>query len=956
MNKILQRQLHQYFGELEKVPAGLTGLFNLISDSYDWFEKELETPDHYNGPSKKTVDLNGKRKGEKEEILPEYFRELETLFKNIEEVVFSIDMQHHRLLLISPSCESVCGYSQEDFYQNPGLWLDIIVKEDKVAIIKANHLLREGQLWDGEYRITPKNKAAKWVETKLKPTLDHNGKLLRIDGVTADITSRKQTEERLRQNEERLRAILNNEPECVKVVDISGLLQEMNPAGLKMIDAETEDQVRGNEVIGLIHPDDKEVYLQLHRRVCEGETGTANFRVISLKKKEMWMETHSVPLRNPDGKIYAVLSVTRDITEKRKAEEVSEKKNNELIAIKDELERSERSLKQAQAMAHLGSWEADFDTSESKWSDEMYAIFGVKKDDIAASLDAFLSFVHPDDLENVTAAIRKGEQTLEDYSYSCSIIRRDEVIRHIHADYRYILNPDGKPVQLQGIVHDITDRHGAEEKFKALLEAAPDAMIIANEKGRIVLVNHQTEVLFGYKKDELINKPVEILVPQEFRNKHEGHRGHYHKEPRTRSMGAGLELFAVCKDGTRLPVEISLSPLKTADGILISAAIRDITERKGAEAKLRHNEARLKQAQSIGQMGHWEVNFITNTSAWSDEAYRIYGIEPGDRPLSYKDWLSYIHPGDVDHVLNEINKSQETLSDSSVYHRIVRKDGVVRHVLSEGKYEFDAGDRPVGVYGIVHDVTERKRNEQELRNLNEQLQKRAEELVASNAELERFAYVASHDLQEPLRMISSFLQLLQKKYNKQLDETAGQYISYAVDGAERMKRLILDLLEYSRVGTSRDQFTDTDINEVVGQVLETFNNKIQQTGALVKVHAMPVVKAVRIQMVQLFQNLVSNSLKYNTSPAPEIEIGCEKKDGAWQFFVKDNGIGIDQKYFEKVFAIFQRLHNKNQFSGTGIGLAICKKIAEKHGGNIWVASCPGNGSTFFFTINNELYA
>lgn len=253
-------------------------------------------------------------------------------------------------------------------------------------------------------------------------------------------------------------------------------------------------------------------------------------------------------------------------------------------------------------------------------------------------------------------------------------------------------------------------------------------------------------------------------------------------------------------------------------------------------------------------------------------------------------------------------------------------------------------------YRIVHDITERKRNEQELRNLNEQIKKRAEELAASNAELERFAYVASHDLQEPLRMISSFMQLLQRKYTNQLDETANQYIRYAVDGADRMKKLILDLLEYSRIGTNRDQFTDIDMEEVIGQVMQTFDGRILETGALVKVQSMPVITANRTQMIQLLQNLVGNALKYNNTPVPEVEVGCEEKNDIWQFFVKDNGIGIEQKYFDKVFAIFQRLHNKSQFSGTGIGLAICKKITEKHGGNIWIESDIGKGSSFFFTI------
>jgi PAS domain S-box-containing protein len=244
---------------------------------------------------------------------------------------------------------------------------------------------------------------------------------------------------------------------------------------------------------------------------------------------------------------------------------------------------------------------------------------------------------------------------------------------------------------------------------------------------------------------------------------------------------------------------------------------------------------------------------------------------------------------------------------------------------------------------FVRDITARKTAEQ-------QLNKRAEELAASNAELEQFAYVASHDLQEPLRMVSSFLQLLEKKYAENLDETANQYIQFAVDGSNRMKSLILDLLEYSRVNTSQEQRTAVDMSTIINQVLDTYSCKIVETNASVKVSLMPVARVNKMQMSQLFQNLIGNALKYNRSAQPAIEIGYEEHADSHQFHVKDNGIGIDPKFYERIFIIFQRLHTKNQFSGTGIGLAICKKIVEKHEGRIWVESVPGKGSTFYFTV------
>jgi light-regulated signal transduction histidine kinase (bacteriophytochrome) len=227
-------------------------------------------------------------------------------------------------------------------------------------------------------------------------------------------------------------------------------------------------------------------------------------------------------------------------------------------------------------------------------------------------------------------------------------------------------------------------------------------------------------------------------------------------------------------------------------------------------------------------------------------------------------------------------------------------------------------------------------------------------MAASNAELERFAYIASHDLQEPLRMVSSFLQLLQKKYKGQLDEKADQYIHYAVDGAERMKALIMDLLEYSRAGSSKETFGRVETETIVKEVGDIFREKIIAARAQVDISSLPVVWGDKVQLLQLFQNLLSNALKYHADRTPVIRICAREEPGCWLFSVEDNGIGIDPQFSDKIFIIFQRLHNKTDYSGTGIGLAICKKIVERHGGRIWVESSPDQGSTFYFTIGKKM--
>lgn len=250
-----------------------------------------------------------------------------------------------------------------------------------------------------------------------------------------------------------------------------------------------------------------------------------------------------------------------------------------------------------------------------------------------------------------------------------------------------------------------------------------------------------------------------------------------------------------------------------------------------------------------------------------------------------------------------------------------------------------------------NDITGRKSIEEKLTSLYQSLESRALELATSNNDLQRFVHVATHDLQEPLRMVSSFTQLLKKKYEKQLDEQANEYINYAVEGATRMKKLILDLLEYSKFSSNREEFTQTDMNEVLAEVCNKHSDDIKANEIEIISQELPEIKAKTMLMIQLFDNLFGNAIKYRSNCKPVIKIRCIEKEDHFLFCISDNGIGIDKKYSEKIFVLFQRLHNNNEtYEGTGVGLAVCKKIVELHNGTIWVESVLGKGSAFYFTI------
>jgi PAS domain S-box-containing protein len=377
-------------------------------------------------------------------------------------------------------------------------------------------------------------------------------------------------------------------------------------------------------------------------------------------------------------------------------------------------------------------------------------------------------------------------------------------------------NPSGFLQGFSEISRDLTERSESEVKYRGLLEAAPDAMVVVNQTGEIVLLNAQAENQFGYHRDELLGQKVKNIIPEGFAERLITDATRTVAEALAQQIGTGIELSGRRKDGTKFPIEIMLSPLESPDGILVTAAVRDISVRRAAEELL---------VKTVG------------------------------------------------------------------------------------------------------------------------------DLKRSNEELQQFAYVASHDLQEPLRMVASYTQLLEKRYKGQLDSDANEFIAFAVDGCNRMKGLIEDLLAYSRAGMSDQLPCRISGENALGEALTNLRAAVEESGAVVTHDALPTVTTNSTQLTQIFQNLVGNAIKYRGAEPPDIHVSAIRNGGnEWTFSIRDNGMGIDPQYFERIFVIFQRLHGREEFEGTGIGLAVCKKIVEQIGGRIWVESQIKKGSTFYFTL------
>ena len=504
---------------------------------------------------------------------------------------------------------------------------------------------------------------------------------------------------------------------------------------------------------------------------------------------------------------------------------------------------------------------------------------------------------------------------------------------------------------LVATISDITAQHDAEtrlreseRRFRNTFELAGSGMAHIGLDRRFIRVNRRLCEILGYSEAELleltgrkISHPDDLdIINRERPRLYAGEIGAVRVEKRY-----------LRKDGSVVWVKFSMTVERDAQGkpLYEIGVYDDVTAQRETETALRQSEARFRQTFELAASGICHVvdgRFVRVNRSLCE----ILGYAEHELLGKHVKELSHAEDRDVTDADRARIRAGE-LEQARFEKRYVRGDnGQVVWCDVAIALVRDAAGAPLYEVAIFDDITERKR-------ADAALQQAHEELKRSNAELEQFAYVASHDLQEPLRMVASYTQLLARRYDARLDGDAREFMAYVVDGATRMKQLIEDLLAYSRVGTKGREFRPVSCEEALRRALFNLRTAAEEAGAVVTNDPLPTLSADEAQLVQLLQNLVGNALKFRSASVPRIHLKATELDHEWQFEVRDNGIGIEPQYFERIFMVFQRLHNKGEYPGTGIGLAICKKVVERHGGRIWVESRLGAGSSFYFTLPKE---
>jgi PAS domain S-box-containing protein len=904
-----------------------------------------------------------------------YFR---TLIETSSDALVLLDAEG-KLLYQTPSAEKILGYSQAEMQEIDGL--ELIHPDDREGDSKMfEELLNSVSAFiNREHRIKHKNGNYIQIEGTYRNLLnDENVKAIVYN--YKDVTEKTLSKQNLLESETRFRRAFEDSAIGMGLVSLEGKWIKVNRSLYEML-GYTEKQLLSLTFQQITHPDDLEKDLEFLSRTLRGEIDTYRMEKRYFNKRGgiIWVNLNVSIIRDTDKRPTYFVSQIENITDKVLSVQSLAQYNRELTLLNkindiilradDELQLYEEAC---DCIVTVGNYELAWicDKPDADAADQTVVPL------IAIGATEYLSGVKivlndPDLANGSTGIVLHTGKNASMFGIRSSIAlplnlgHNKSGALTIYAgqvdafDENEISTLNRLAASLSLAVLQIRNREElveSENRFRSAFEDSAIGMgltsIEEGSMGRWLKVNKSLYEMLGYTPEELTSLTfMQITHPDDLARDLAAQDRVLQGELDTYR----LEKRYIHKNGSIVWINLNVSVIKDKDNrpVYLVAQVENITERKTVYDELKRSEAKLKSIFDTTDVSYLLLDKNYNIVALNQHMKDAYIAAAGVALYEGAD-LMELMPREKQEkaraVYDKVVKDNNALDYETTYIR----DGVSMHFLANVK-PINDGKKVIGLCISTIDITERKNALEQLKQVNKNLQKKAKELAVSNAELERFAYVASHDLQEPLGMVTGFLTQLERKYGAVLDEKAKKYIYFATDGAKRMRQLILDLLEYSRAGQTEDNLEEVDFNKLVSEVLIFFRQNIEETNAVVSFNGLPILNVYKPPMRQVFQNLLGNALKYHESGAsPIVEISCIERETGFEFVVSDNGIGIDSDYFEQIFIIFKRLHNRGEYEGTGMGLAITKKIIEHMGGKIWVTSKENTGSAFHFTLPKHI--
>lgn len=727
--------------------------------------------------------------------------------------------------------------------------------------------------------------------------------------------------------------LLDSVGQAVIATDPKGTVLYWNQAAVQLYGYQAKEAI-GRPIYELTPSDQSmEEAKAIMAQLVAGKSWGGEFMVKDKWGQEFLAQVNNRPVMDHQGSLTAIIGVSTDITDQRAAESALRKSEvkyrflfnhiNDLICLHDlegtYLEVSPASMK----------------------------LLGYQPEEMVGE-DPY-DFFHPEDRNWVRRqshdAVRRGQKNA----------RIQYRMRHKEGHYLWfdtITEPffdmDGHLIRLMTTSRDISDLRALHDRLtrlsnlmEAMLSNTDDFIFFKDKDHRLVAVSQSVADLFqAGDRDALVGKTDDDLLPPD---QVSPLRAMEEEVYRTGKMVSLMQELTTPTGDTGY-VENRKYPIFDAEGEIIGlyGVARDVTSLKAVERELKNKTELLLKAQRLASMGSYQTDLQAGTWVGSENFIRLFGLPEQDF-YTIEQFEALVHPEDRERTIAYFHQCLAEQKDFDYEYRVIHQQtGKVMHIVSRSRVEYAEDGTPLWLYGVKQDVTEQKEAEE--------AQRRAEQMEVKNREMEQFAYVASHDLQEPLRTIKSYVSLLQEDHYGQLGEEADLHINTITKAVDRMTRLIRELLTYSRLGQDRER-TRVDLNVLVTEVLEDLEAKIHETQAQIQVQPLPTLEVFDTEFHQLFLNLIGNALKFHRpGEAPNISVTVAQQENKWIFAVHDDGVGIEQKYLDRIFIIFQRLHSARKYEGSGIGLAYCKKIVEMHHGEIWVESTPGVGSTFFFSM------